>query len=74
MSARPHAFAIPVSYAGSAAHQAYNAWVGHGRKCAACLSASRAEDSPCQDGKGAWAVYEAAREAAEPPAVSVRLD
>ena len=74
VSARPHAFAFPVSYAGSAAHEAYNAWVDHGRKCTPCLSAGRAENSPCQDGRDAWAEYEATREAAEPPVVSVRLD
>lgn len=49
-------------YAGSAVQTAYTAWVNHGRKCAECLSAGRAEHSPCQTGKNLWAVYEAARD------------
>lgn len=55
-------------YAGSPMQTAYTAWVNHGRKCAECLSAGRAEHSSCQTGKNLWAVYEAARDGTGLPA------
>jgi len=54
-------------YAGSAAQKAYHAWVDHGRRCRACLSAGRAASSRCKTGRDAWAVYVAARDGAEHP-------
>lgn len=45
----------------AAAREAYAAWVDHGLKCDDCLTAGRADDSPCQTGQMLWDTYKTIR-------------